>query len=54
VELTSLHPLDLEVVRAYVEAANGAGELAALPLDTGWRRRLREAAIAGRERAPMR
>ncbi|MEA2594616.1 MAG: hypothetical protein QOF01_1085 [Thermomicrobiales bacterium] len=49
-ELTSIHLLDLEVVRAYVETANGAGELPAT-LQGGWRDRLREAAIAGRARA---
>jgi hypothetical protein len=51
VELTSIHPLDLDVVRIYAEAANGTGDLAALPLDSTWRHRLREAAIAGRSRA---
>jgi hypothetical protein len=51
VELTSIHLLDLDVVRAYVEAANGSGDLAAIPLDGTWRRMLSEAARSGRVRA---
>jgi hypothetical protein len=51
VELTSIHPLDLNVVRAFVAAANGTGDLAAMPLDPVWRRRLVDAATGGRMRA---
>jgi hypothetical protein len=51
VEFTSIHPLDLDVVRALVDAANGTADLSSLPLDSTWRRRLGDAATAGRTRA---
>jgi hypothetical protein len=50
-ELTSIHLLDLAVVRAFVDAANGTGDLAELPLDAGWRRELADSASAGRMKA---
>src|SRR6185295_8568771 len=50
-ELTSLHLLDLDVVRAFVDAANGTGDLSSLPLDSGWRRLLVEGATSGRLKA---
>src|SRR5262245_13550949 len=46
-ELTSIHLLDLEVVRAFVDAADGKGDLAELPLYASWRRVLASSASAG-------
>jgi len=50
-ELTSIHLLDLKVVRAFVDAAHGRGDLAELSLDAGWRRVLADSASAGRFKA---
>lgn len=50
-ELTSIHLLDLDVVRAYVAAANGTGDLAGVPLDGDRRTTLIDAARSGRLRA---
>jgi hypothetical protein len=50
-EFTSIHPLDLDVVHAFVDAANGASDLATLTADRTWTRHLADAAVAGRSRA---
>jgi hypothetical protein len=52
VELTSIHPLDLEVVRALVATANGGGDLPITAVaDPAWRRQLSKTAVDGRRRA---
>jgi hypothetical protein len=52
VELTSIHPLDLELVRTYVRTAITGEDLPnSLPLDAYWRRRLATSAAEGRRRA---
>ena len=51
-ELTSIHPLDLDVVRAYVTAAKVGSDLSdELPLDGYWRGQLGKAATRGNARA---
>lgn len=51
-ELTSLHPLDPDVVAGYVAAVTGAGEARALaPVDPAWAERLLGSARRGYEEA---
>lgn len=50
-ELTSIHLLDLDVVHAFVAAANGTGDLSTISLDSGWRRYLVDTARQAKARA---